>query len=200
VQAGTPVTFTVTVANNDSTECAASSFSLQHDASSDWSATFGDPNPSIAPGGSTTTSFVVTSPTTTPEGFYTLNVTAGAPSGPSASASATYVVTAPSTTTTPTMSVTTNIASSLVSRGRKMRLTVSVTNDVTPVVKAKVLLTIYKPNGKTVTRRPVTNKYGNAPAAWKPTRRDPSGTYVIKTTAEKDGVTATAPDITFDLR
>jgi hypothetical protein len=205
VQAGTAVTFSVSIANNDSSECSSSTFSLQHDAASDWSATFGDPNPSIAPGGSLATSFVVTSPATSTEGFYTLNVTATSSSGsnPSGSATATYVVAPPATTSAtapPTMSVTTNLTSALVKRGKKITLTAAVTKDGTPVKKAKVVLTIYKPNGKTLVRKPITNGYGNASSAWKPTKREPVGTYRVTTTAEKDGVTATAPEITFDVR
>ena len=92
------------------------------------------------------------------------------------------------------------MTSALVKRGKKITLTASVTKDGTPVKKAKVVLTIYKPNGKTVVRKPITNGYGNASSAWKPTKREPAGTYRVTTTAEKDGVTATAPEIIFDVQ
>jgi hypothetical protein len=78
--------------------------------------------------------------------------------------------------------------------------TASVTKDGAPVKKAKVVITIVKPNGKTVVRKPQTNGYGNAAAAWKPTKKDPVGTYTLKATATKDGVTAAAPDSTFEVQ
>jgi hypothetical protein len=68
------------------------------------------------------------------------------------------------------------------------------------VRKAKVLFTITKPDGRILTRKPGTNRWGLANAKWKPTRRDPVGIYYVTTVATKDGKQASAPDMTFEVR
>jgi hypothetical protein len=200
VAPGTPVTYTVTMVNNDSTSCEPASFALQHDAAAEWSATFGESSVTVAPGGTASTTFVVASPVSAPDGFYTINVSAAAQSGPAGSASVTYAVATPGPTSEPTMSVTANVAAAFVSRGRKTRLYASALLDGAPVVRGRVTFTILRPDGKTIRRTPFTNKYGNATAVWKPTRRDPKGLYTLTTVAVKDGVEGSASPITFEVR
>jgi hypothetical protein len=91
---GTVVTFAVALVNNDNAACAASTFNLSSAVPAGWSASFGVPTLTLAPGASGSTTLQVTSPAGTPDGFY--NVTAIATnvsaSAYTASASATYVV------------------------------------------------------------------------------------------------------------
>ncbi|HEY3305842.1 MAG TPA: NEW3 domain-containing protein [Candidatus Binatia bacterium] len=74
--AGDTASYSLTVANNDSSACSASSFSLVAVAPSGWTATSGVSTLTIAPGGSATTTLQVTAPNTASTGSYSFSVTA----------------------------------------------------------------------------------------------------------------------------
>ncbi len=97
VAAGTPVSYTVTVTNNDSSACSNSSFSLSSTKPSGWSAGFGSSSLSLAPGASKSTTLTVTSASTATDGFYNIGVTAASGSY-STTGTVTYVVDSPVTT------------------------------------------------------------------------------------------------------
>jgi hypothetical protein len=95
VTAGTAVSYTVTVTNNDSSTCSNSSYSLNASKPSGWSTTFGSSSLSLAPGKSASTTLKVTSASTAADGFYNIGVSATSGSY-SASGNVTYVVDNPS--------------------------------------------------------------------------------------------------------
>ena len=99
VQAGTEVIYAVSVANNDSSGCSASSFALQATVLSGWTSVLGNAAPSLNPGASTTTTLKVKSPTTAIAGSYSLAVKAtnSQASTYTASASGQYVIAPPRT-------------------------------------------------------------------------------------------------------
>ena len=95
VMPGTPVTFTVSLANNDNAGCAASTFNLSSSLPAGWNAAvFGSSSLMVSPGATTTTTMQVTSPSGTPDGFYNFTATAtnGSASTYTGSSSATYVI------------------------------------------------------------------------------------------------------------
>lgn len=94
VSAGVPVTFTVTVTDNDSLACSTAQFALSAVVPSGWTAVFTNPTLNLAPGANTSTTLTVTSPTSAADGFYDITVTAKNSAAPSytATATATYVV------------------------------------------------------------------------------------------------------------
>lgn len=71
VQAGTTVLYTVSVKNNDSGPCTASTFALQTTVPTGWHEFWTTPNVSLSPGASTSTALKVTSPAPAP-GSYTI--------------------------------------------------------------------------------------------------------------------------------
>ncbi|MHC4611285.1 MAG: Ig-like domain-containing protein, partial [Planctomycetota bacterium] len=96
VEAGTLVTYTVTVTNKDSAACATTRFDLLSAVPSGWSATFASVALDLAPGESGTTTLDVVSPASAADGFYDVTVTAenSMDSAFAASAGAAYVVSA----------------------------------------------------------------------------------------------------------
>ncbi len=91
---GTPVTYMATVTNWDDGACGASQFNLQATPPIGWMATLSESALSIRPGQSASTSFTVTSPFSTPDGFYDTAITArnGEATSYVALGSVTYVV------------------------------------------------------------------------------------------------------------
>ncbi|WP_024303654.1 NEW3 domain-containing protein [Pseudogulbenkiania sp. MAI-1] len=99
VAAGTSVTYTVAVTNNDSSACSASTFNLLASVPSGWGASFGSSALTVSPGSAGSTTFTVTSSSTALVSSYTIGATATNTSY-SASGSATYSVASTTTTTT----------------------------------------------------------------------------------------------------
>jgi hypothetical protein len=96
VEAGARVIFTALVTNHDDASCAASQFELTPSVPAGWTAALDVSSITLLPGSSSAgVTLEVTSPATTPDGFYTVGLTArhGADTGRVATASATYVVT-----------------------------------------------------------------------------------------------------------
>jgi hypothetical protein len=115
VPAGSIVTYTVSVTDNDSIGCTASSFNLQATDPSGWTAAFGSSTLSTSPGSTASTTLQVTSPTSATAGSYTVGAAATNAGSTtfSGSTSAVYLVVAPTPTPTPSPTPTPK------SRGRK---------------------------------------------------------------------------------
>jgi hypothetical protein len=94
VLAGTAVTYTVSVTNNDPSNCSASSFALQATAPSGWQAVLSTSTLTLNPGMSASTNLTVTSPLTASRGTYKFSVSAcnTAATTVTASSTATYVI------------------------------------------------------------------------------------------------------------
>jgi len=190
VQPGSTVSFTVSVTNNDSTSCAASTFSLQGTVlpdSTGWAATFTPPTLTLSPGASASTTLQVTSPATAAGGFYTIGVSATNSANPAytASTSATVVVV---TGLNVTVTVTPNPAS----RGQAVTSTAAVSANGAPVANASVTFTITKANGTVVKQTATTNASGTAVAKLQLKRNDPVGTYQDRADATLNGISGYA--------
>ncbi|TKB49274.1 peptidase M11 [Ferrimonas sediminicola] len=94
VAPGTPVSYAVTVTNNDSAACSGSGFDLTAQVPSGWSSGFAEPVLSLAPGASATASLTVESPLDAADGYYelTIDVVNGLDAAYQARATATYIV------------------------------------------------------------------------------------------------------------
>jgi hypothetical protein len=187
VTAGTAVSFGITVKDNDSSGCSASTFSLADSVPSGWSATLATPTLSLSPGGSASTSLGVISPSGTANGFYTVGASTSNTSAAAytASGSATYVV---GTATSTTITVKTNQSS--YSFGQTVTATVTVTAG-SPVSGASVTVTITKSNGSQVTLSGTTGSNGVAVVNYKVKRKDPTGTYSVRASTTSSGNAAT---------
>jgi hypothetical protein len=72
--AGAAMSYTVTIANRDSANCAASTLTLGGIAPSGWSKTISPPTVNLSPGAASNATFVVTPPATTAAGAYNVQV------------------------------------------------------------------------------------------------------------------------------
>ncbi len=94
--AGTSVTYSVVLTNNDPATCTTALFNLSTSLPSGWTASFAVPSLALSSGESYTTTLTVTSPVSASDGFYDMTVMATNNDTPSAAASVstTYVVSA----------------------------------------------------------------------------------------------------------
>ena len=90
--AGTPVSFSMQVSNQDGTGCAQSLFNLSADVETGWAASFDTAQLQLAPGESAVVNVTVTSSASATAGFYEVPVNATHQSGHQAQAVVTYVV------------------------------------------------------------------------------------------------------------
>jgi hypothetical protein len=177
VQAGTPVTYTVSVTNNDNLACAASSFALQASAPTGWSAVFASSTLALGPGAKGSTTLQVTSSASASGGSYQIGVTArnSANAGYAASGSVSYLiaVAAPLTVT-----VSTNKLS--YTRGQSVYITAVVKDNGSPVNRAMVTFRVTKPNGTVITKTITTRTSGAAVYRLRLASQDPLGVYQVR--------------------
>jgi hypothetical protein len=180
VQAGTPVTYTVSVTNNDNLACAASSFALQASAPTGWSAVFASSTLALGPGAKGSTTLQVTSSASASGGSYQIGVTArnSANAGYAASGSVSYLiaVAAPLTVT-----VSTNKLS--YTRGQSVYITAVVKDNGSPVNRAMVTFRVTKPNGTVITKTITTRTSGAAEYRLRLASQDPRGIYQVRADA-----------------
>ena len=183
--AGSPISYTVTVTNADSSGCTPSDFLLSTALPDGWTTTL-PPSQNIAPGASVSAGMTKTAPTGTGVGTYAVNATAsrGSNNG-TGNANATIVV-------APTVSI--SVPSGPNSDGSyPARSTVAITATVTSggsPVAASVVFTMTKPDGKTATKT-VTSKSTTGKATWsyRLGPKDPKGTYSVRAQATYNGQT-----------
>jgi len=184
LQAGAPETYTVTVINNDASNCTASAFNLGAASPSGWSAAFGGSSLTLSPGASGSTSLIVTSPWSAAAGLYSIVVNAqnSDASGYVGSSSATYQV-------APRVAVSTN--SSTYKQGGSVYVTVVVTSGGSPMSGASVNCTVTGPNSITMSATATTGANGSATVTFKLKRNVPMGTYQVLVFAAVNGVSGT---------
>jgi hypothetical protein len=185
VIAGTAVSFTISVKNNDNSGCSSSTFNLADSVPTGWSALLSNPGITLAPGATGSVALQVTSPVGTVNGFYTVGATAtnSAATTYTASASATYVV------GTVSISVSTNQTS--YSRGQTVAVTVTMLSGSSPDGGASVTVNITKANGNAVSLSGTTGSNGTALLSYRLKKTDPVGTYQVTASSASAGSSAT---------
>jgi hypothetical protein len=200
VAAGTAVSFTATVTNNDTAGCGASTFDLTDTVPAGWSATLASTALALSPGTSGSTTLQVTSTATATSGSYPVNATAknrGATSY-QASATATYVVsTATCARANPTVTLAApTLPAAGVVAGTPVSYNVSVTNKDSSACAASTFdLTSSVPSGWTATAAsPALSLSPGASSSTTLQVTSPtptaSGTYTINATAKNRGATS----------
>jgi M6 family metalloprotease-like protein len=173
---GTPVAFTATVVDNDSSSCAAATFNLVDTLPSGWTGVWSTTSLSLSPGKSSSATLTVASPVGTADGSYSFNVSAtnAASTSYSGSAAATYVINSAPLT----VSLTTNQASYL--PGQTVGVSVSMLSGTLPDVGASVSVIVTSPNGKKATLSGKTGSNGVALLNYSLSRHAPAGTYTAQ--------------------
>lgn len=197
VAAGTTNTYTLTVANRDSSECGATGFSLASAVPSSWSATLGATTVNLSPGASTNTTLKVTSPTTAAAGSYSVGAGASSNVGSvhTANASSTYTV-----AVAPALSGSLSTDKTSYVRGETVAMTARVLNAGNPVAGASVRFAVTLPGGSTSTVNAVTASDGVARGTYKTGKGKAAvGAYAVRADASSGGGNATA-NASFNVR
>jgi len=193
--AGATTTFTATLTDNDNQGCAASTFALQGVVPSGWAGALGSASLTVNPGGTSSTPFTVTSPTSATDGFYTVNVNTSdaAQAMHAGSAAATYVVMAKLDA-----SVSTDRAS--YTRPGSVIVSTRVSQNGVAVPGASVTVKITRPNSSTASLAATTDANGLATVKLSLKKPDPPGTYQVLSTATIGGGASGQASTTFVVR
>ena len=179
VASGTAVSFTATVADNDSSSCAAATFNLASAVPSGWTGTWNASVLSLSPGKSGSATLTVTSPVGTADGAYSVgvNATNSSTSSYSGSAAAQYVInTAPLS-----INLATNQSSYL--PGQTVAITVTILYGTTADAGASVAAKVTAPNGRSTTLSGTTGSNGVALLNYKLSNSATAGTYPVQAQA-----------------
>jgi M6 family metalloprotease-like protein len=173
VSSGTPVNFSATVTDNDSSSCAPATFNLGSAVPSGWAGVWNAAGLSLSPGKSGSATLTVTSPAGTADGSYNVGVTAmnGSAGSYNGSAAATYVI----NTVPPSVSLATNQSSYL--PGQTVGIYVTMLYGTSPDSGASVSVAVTSPKGRTTTLTGTTGSNGVATLSYKLGRNAPTGTY-----------------------
>jgi len=184
VPAGTAVTYTVSVTNQDSANCTASTFNLQATAPAGWTSTFSPSALTLNPGASGSTSLQVTSSTSAANAFYTITASAtnGAAQSYTSTVSATYVVVS-------SMSVSVATDKPSYTRNQTVTITAVVTSAGSVVAGASVSFNVTKPGGTVVTGSATTGTNGAAVVTVRIRPKDPTGAYGVRADATSASAT-----------
>jgi hypothetical protein len=194
VAAGTTQTYSVTLANRDSSACAATAFTLARSLPSGWTGTLSSTSVTLSPGTSASATLTATSPATAAAGTYALGVGASSAIGSihTTSASASYAVAAAAA---PAGVLTDSIATDKTSylRGETAYISTLVKSDGVPVSGASVTFTITTPTGSSVLVVATTGSDGMARTSYRIGKgKAAMGSYVARATAVKDAVNASS--------
>ncbi len=192
VTAGSTVSYTVAVTDNDSSSCGVSTFSLQPAITYGWTDNLSSSQLTLSPGQSSSTTLSVTSSSNSNNGSNPVGVTATniADFVYSGSAWATYSVGVPTTTASAaTVSVTTS--QTVYSPGQTVAVNATVGSQGNPVANASVTFNVTNSNGATVgSGSGTTGSNGTASFKVKLGRHVAKGTYAAIGQTSLNGVSA----------
>ena len=197
VAAGSTVSYTVNVRNNDSAQCASTSFSLARTVPTGWTGTLSAGSIALAPGASGTATLQVISPASAAQGSYGIGsgVSSAVGGTHTANASSTYSVAAPAGLTE-----TLSTDKTSYTRGSTVSMTSRVLNAGKAVSGASVKFTAVKPDGITKIVSTVTTD-ANGYARWSfvsGTGPSSIGTYKLSALATS-GTSTTTANTTFQV-
>jgi len=193
VLAGTAVTYTVSVANNDGTGCAASTFSLRTMVLlTGWTAAFGAPTLTLSPGASTFTTFTVTSPPSVTGNSYTFPVIATNSMNNSyaATGSAAYVIGSTIAGSALDVSVSTDKLNYI--SNQTVSVTARARSGASPVSNASVTFTVTRSDGTAVSQTAATDSTGSAVGKFRLKKQDPAGGYKARADVAKTPLSGSA--------
>jgi hypothetical protein len=176
---GASVAYTMSVKNNDSSTCDNATFGMNSLLPAGWTAGFGSPTLSLAPGASGSTAFSLTSAANS-SGQYAFQ-NGAMRSGPSASVTEAINIISSF-----------NVTLSTGGKGSGYQISAAVKANGAAVSGASVTFTLTDPRGGSRTLSATTNSSGVATVSFRPKRNDPSGTYAINAVASMGGVSGTA--------
>jgi hypothetical protein len=191
VAAGSSKSYTVSLSNEDSSTCAATTFNLARSIPSGWTGTLAASSLSLSPGSTGTTTLNVTSATTATAGSYGIAVgtSSNVGSAHTANAATTYAVATTSSTLTETVG--TDKTSYL--RGQTVYMSARVLNSGAAVNGASVKFTVTLPGGASAVLTATSGSDGYARSTYKLGKGKAAvGNYTLRADASSGGGTATS--------
>ena len=190
IYSGSDVNYTVTVTNNDSTGCTASTFDVNSTAPAAWISTFSSLMLTLNPTQSGSVTMTKSVPAGLTPGTYAVNATAT-----DVNHSATGVANCTVTTPPQPINMTLTVNPTTVSARSTVTIQSVVTKEVggAPVAGATVVFKVAR-GTSTTTKSVVTNASGVATYSYKAQQK---GTYTVTATATASGATETAGPVTF---
>ena len=156
---GQSASYSVSVTNNDSSGCSASTINLASSQPSGWTTSFSSPSLTLSPGQSASLTMGKGAPSGTPAGTYAVDLTASSSSNSgSGTANATVV-------TPPTLAVAVSVSGTTFAPPTTVSMSASVTNGGTPASGASVTFTLTGPTGNTTAAQTLTTGT-NGIATW----------------------------------
>jgi M6 family metalloprotease-like protein len=179
--AGQTASYAVTVTNNDSTSCGATTFNLASTLPSGWSTSFSSSALALNPGQSASVTMDKGAPSATPAGTYAVNMSAGnSASSATDTANATVV-------TPPSVSISLSVTGTSFTSPGTVPITATVTNAGSPASGANVTFTVTTPTGSKVVQSAVTGSSGAATWNYKVNSKSALGTYSVVAQASLSG-------------
>jgi hypothetical protein len=187
VKSGAPLTYLVSVTNNDNPACSASSFDLTATVPKDWLVAPIDPVLNLSPGRTIITMLHVATSSTAAEGVYTIIVAAANRASVThcARASAELAI-------ANAFKATVSTDQSSYARPQAIGLTAHVSALGRAVSGASVVFTVKKPNGEVITGVTTTRADGSAVIQCRLNEHDPVGVYQVRADASANGITTSA--------
>jgi uncharacterized membrane protein len=195
VYSGSSVSYSVTVKNNDSAGCSASSFAIASSQPAGWAASLSAASLALGPGQSGVVTVAETVPAGTIPGTY--------PIGASAIRDlVTVTASANCTVMAPPLPLTVTVASSAASYAAKstVTLTAQVLSGGAAVSGASVRFTISEPDGSVTVKTATTGSNGMATLSFKLTPKDIAGSYSVTSSATYGAQTGTSSPASFIVK
>jgi len=205
VAAGTAVSYTVNVTNNDSAACAGATFSLAKSVPAGWSGTLAGASLALNPGASASTTLSVVSAASAAAGGYGIGVGTSSAVGSvhTANASATYTVAAQTQQTPPTAALSETVGTDQPSyvRGQKVYMSALVKAGGVAFAGATVKFTVTRPGGGLTVVSATSGSDGYARATYAVSKaKNAVGSYAVKADASASNASPTTASTSFSVR
>lgn len=211
VAAGTTLTYTVTVTNNDSSSCSISTFGLTPSAQYGWTDALSASQFTLGPGASSSATLSVTSPSNSYDGASSIGVTAANTAdwvyvGSGSAIYAVGVTTPPPPPPPPgpSLAVSVSVPATSFTPPGTVPISATVTNNGSPASGASVTFTLTAPNGSATKQTATTGTNGIATWNYRISSKSPAGIYSVVAQASlgssnsgggKKGTTAAASTV-----
>jgi len=194
VLAGSTVSYTISVTNNDASGCSAGTFNLSSTQPSGWLGAFSSAALTLNPSQTASATLTETVSASALAGTYAVG--SSAINGTYAGSGTANATVGNATTLTDTLSVT----GSRYSVRQTVPSTAIVLNGGAAAAGASVTFTLTKANGSKVTGTATADSTGKAAWSYKLTNKDPAGTYSVVSSATYNSKTATSSPVTFSVQ
>jgi len=194
---GNSTGYNVSVTNNDSAGCSASTFSLGSTLPSNWPTSFSASSLTLSPGQSGSVTMTKTGPSGTGPGTYAVNASA------TSAANSAYIGNTNANVTVmsaPTLTVTLSIPATSYTRRSTVPITAMVLNGGVSAAGANVIFTLTQADGSKITQSATTGSTGTATWNYRLGPKSPTGTDSVAAQSVLNSMTANSNSVSFTVK